>query len=121
MKRKHKMIEIRLYDYSMDDRDRNRCDCGKYPYAILEAENVKIGFCEECLNELGNQILEVQEKLKHTCSKCKHFQKDKYDYEVYGGKCLKKWFTSTDKFGNELKLNPDADHLDTCDNFEKGD
>lgn len=113
------MIDIRLFQYGEDDRDKNRCDCGRKPYAILEANNVKIGFCEECLKELGTQILEVQEKLKHICSHCKHFQKDKYDYEVYGGKCLMQEYTYKDTQGNERTANKDVDHLGTCSNFEK--
>ena len=112
------MITIRMFNYADDDRDRNRCDCGRYPSAILEAENVKIGFCEDCLKEVIEQFQEVQNQLKVTCQYCKHFQKDRWDYQVYGGKCLLKWYTFTDKLGNELTLHPDANHLDTCKYFE---
>lgn len=113
------MINIRMFNCAEDNREKNRCDCGRNSCAILETDNVKIGFCEDCLKDIIEQFQDVQNKIKKTCQYCKHFQKDKYDYKVYGGKCLAKWFTSTDKFGKELKLNPDTNHLDTCENFEE--
>jgi hypothetical protein len=113
------MLEVRLYDFSRDDRDRNRCDCGRKPYAIMEAENVKIGFCEECLKETIEQFKDVQNTIEHTCSHCKHFKKDDYDFEIYGGKCLIQEYTYKDTQGNERTANKEVDHLGTCDKFEK--
>ena len=113
------MINVRLFNGFDDNREKNRCDCGRNAYAILEADNVKIGFCPDCLKDIMEQFAKVQEEIKHTCSNCKHFQRDRFDWEVYGGKCMLKWFTSTDKFGKELKVHPDTGHLDTCKDFEE--
>lgn len=113
------MLNIRLFDWSKDDMDDNRCDCGRNPYVILEANNVKIGLCDECVEEVAEHVQRIQNELKHICKHCVYFQRDKYNYERYGGKCLKKSFEAEDKCGNSVILYQDTDHLNSCKDFEE--
>ena len=100
------MLDIRLFDYFEDDREKLECaECGTQLIdVVFENNNVKICLCEECFNRAFKDIVNLKERLKRCCYCCKHYQKDKYDYKKYSGECL--------------KHNVCKDYNNTCENFE---
>lgn len=93
------MLTIR--DIDINDDNRHCGECNTKAVAVLEASNVKIMLCDNCLTDLLDGGTKLAESLKTRCRHCIHFE-EPYSYD-YCGKC---------------KLdNHDKGWLDTCGYF----
>ena len=99
------MLKVRRFDYFTDSRERVQCvRCDGSADAILDAGMVQIGLCEECLDLVTAEMIELQGRLKRSCLHCKLWQWPNYDLKRYEGQCL-------------LHKNG-ASYLESCNDFE---
>lgn len=99
------MLEVRKFDHFEDDREKVRCiRCGSSADAVIDAGLTKLGFCEECFDVVTAEMIGLQGELKHSCLRCRHWQRPSDDYKRYDGHCL-------------LHKN-DASYLESCRDFE---
>lgn len=57
----------------------------KHPKYHIDFSGIKIGLCEDCYNELKDEIKDKDSIV--FCEKCRYFRMSKYGLE-YGGSCL---------------------------------
>lgn len=99
------MFKVRRFDYFTDSRERVQCvRCDGSADAILDAGMVQLGLCEECLDLVTAEMIELQGTLRRSCLHCKHWQQPNYDFKRYEGQCL-------------LYKNG-ASYLESCNDFE---
>lgn len=102
------MIVFRKPEWEDKDYD----SCGNTTIAVLEIDSITIPLCDECVNDLSEQIKEYHDTI--FCHKCSEFVMNKWGWH-YGGSCKKKAALDGKTITIEnAGLDYCVDCLDTC-------